>query len=148
MDYGALEYVSLNPNAHIVCINTLTDLTHRKQVESVLDKAGFVYYKKLGWHKAVYVFVCNSKEKMESALSAISAAVGDRGEKTVHISTTHDEAKTLAEKYFGGHLRLREWLYTVRCHIYRKVRKDNGVRCYYLFGFKIFSYHKKKRYIP
>lgn len=46
MDYGALEYVKLNPNAYIVNLHSITDMTKDEVVVQILEKYGFVYYKK------------------------------------------------------------------------------------------------------
>lgn len=46
MDYGALEYVKLNPNAYIVNIHSIADKSKDKDVVSILEKYGFIYYKK------------------------------------------------------------------------------------------------------
>ena len=49
MDYGALEYVKLNPNAYIVNIMPVNNLEKDEKVVSILEKFGFVYYKKDVW---------------------------------------------------------------------------------------------------
>lgn len=46
MDFGALEYVKLNPNAYIVNLHSVTDQAKDTEVVSILEKYGFVYYKK------------------------------------------------------------------------------------------------------
>ena len=46
MDYGALEYVKLNHNAYIVNLHSVTDTAKDDQVVQILEKYGFVYYKK------------------------------------------------------------------------------------------------------
>jgi len=46
MDYGAKEYVRLNPNAYIVNLHSVADPVHDKEVETILNGFGFVYYKK------------------------------------------------------------------------------------------------------
>lgn len=46
MDYGALEYVKLNPQAYIVNLHSVTDPHQDGQVEAILSKYGFVFYKK------------------------------------------------------------------------------------------------------
>lgn len=46
MDYGALEYVKLNPNAYIVNLHSVTDMSKDNEVVQILEKYGFVYYKK------------------------------------------------------------------------------------------------------
>ncbi len=46
MDYGALEYVKLNPNAHIVNLQSITDPCQDDKVIVILEKYGFVFYKK------------------------------------------------------------------------------------------------------
>ena len=46
MDYGALEYVKLNPNAHIVNLHAITNPAQDEQVLEILEKYGFVYYMK------------------------------------------------------------------------------------------------------
>ena len=46
MDYGALEYVKLNPNAYIVNLQSIIDTKFDSQVEQILEKYGFIYYKK------------------------------------------------------------------------------------------------------
>lgn len=46
MDFGALEYVKLNPNAYIVNLHSVTDPSKDDQVVQILEKYGFVYYKK------------------------------------------------------------------------------------------------------
>ena len=45
-DYAALEYVKLNPNAYIVNLQSVTDPKFDADVESILEKYGFIYYKK------------------------------------------------------------------------------------------------------
>ena len=46
MDYGALEYVKLNPNAYIVNLQSIISPKFDVDVESILEKYGFIYYKK------------------------------------------------------------------------------------------------------
>lgn len=46
MDYGALEYVKLNPNAYIVNIHSVVDTHYDNEIEKLLEKYGFIYYKK------------------------------------------------------------------------------------------------------
>ena len=46
MDYGALEYVKLNPNAYIVNLQPVTNPRDDEKVEAILNHYGFVYYKK------------------------------------------------------------------------------------------------------
>ncbi len=46
LDYCALEYVKLNPNAYIVNLHAVNDTKYDKQVEDILNKYGFIYYKK------------------------------------------------------------------------------------------------------
>lgn len=46
MDFGALEYVKLNPNAYIVNLHSVTDKEKDDKVEEILNKYGFIYYKK------------------------------------------------------------------------------------------------------
>ena len=46
MDYGALEYVKLNPNAYIVNLHSVADSSKDDQVIQILEKYGFIYYKK------------------------------------------------------------------------------------------------------
>ncbi len=45
-DYAALEYVKLNPHAYIVNLHSVTDPKHDVKVEAILNKCGFVFYKK------------------------------------------------------------------------------------------------------
>jgi len=45
-DYGALEYVKLNPYAYIVNLQSITSTEYDSQVEKILEKYGFIYYKK------------------------------------------------------------------------------------------------------
>ena len=46
MDYGALEYVKLNPNAYIVNLHSVTNIEKDAEVENILNKYGFIFYKK------------------------------------------------------------------------------------------------------
>lgn len=46
MDFGALEYVKLNKNAYIVNLHSVTDSAKDNKVIDILEKYGFVYYKK------------------------------------------------------------------------------------------------------
>ncbi len=46
MDYGALAYVRLNPNAYIVNLHSVTDPQYDAQVVSILNKYGVVFYQK------------------------------------------------------------------------------------------------------
>lgn len=46
MDYGALEYVKLNPNAYIVNLHSVTNPKDDKLVEDILHHYGVVFYKK------------------------------------------------------------------------------------------------------
>lgn len=46
MDYGALEYVKLNPNAYIVNLHSVTPTDKDDIVEDILNKYGFIFYKK------------------------------------------------------------------------------------------------------
>ncbi len=45
-DYTALEYVRLNPHAHIVNLQPVTSPEFDNIVENILEKYGFIYYKK------------------------------------------------------------------------------------------------------
>lgn len=45
-DYAALEYVKINPNAYIVNLQPVISTKHDKSVEDILEKYGFIYYKK------------------------------------------------------------------------------------------------------
>lgn len=45
-DYAALEYVKLNPNAYIVNLQPVIQKKYDQQVEKILEKYGFIYYKK------------------------------------------------------------------------------------------------------
>ena len=147
MDYGAQEYVRLNPNAYIVNLHAVTNPSRDKEVEAILNEKGFIYYKKSlrptyngyvnlkklsygsfwereswigtvenGFRGAqehasasmgkgknplrVYVFVCDSKEKVIEAKAQIRALYGI-GNYSVHINDTHEEAIALAETYFN-----------------------------------------------
>lgn len=46
MDYGALEYVKLNPHAHIVNLHSVTNPKDDDRVEAILNKYGVIFYKK------------------------------------------------------------------------------------------------------
>lgn len=46
MDYGALEYVKLNPYAYIVNLHSVIDPKEDSKVEKILNTYGFIYYKK------------------------------------------------------------------------------------------------------
>lgn len=46
MDYGALEYVKLNPNAHVVNLHSITNPKDDDKVEAILNKYGFIFYRK------------------------------------------------------------------------------------------------------
>lgn len=46
MDYGALEYVKLNPQAYIVNLHSITNPESDNQVESILNQHGVIFYKK------------------------------------------------------------------------------------------------------
>ena len=46
MDYGALEYVKLNPNTYIVNLWPVNNKDKDELVEEILKKYGFIYYKK------------------------------------------------------------------------------------------------------
>lgn len=45
-DYGALEYVKLNKHSYIVQLHSAATIQYDNQVESILNKYGFIYYKK------------------------------------------------------------------------------------------------------
>ena len=45
-DYAAMEYVKLNPNVYIVNLQSIISTTYDEQVEKILEKYGFIYYKK------------------------------------------------------------------------------------------------------
>lgn len=49
MDYGALEYVKLNPNAYIVNLQPITSPNNDQTVIDILNKYGFIYYCKSVW---------------------------------------------------------------------------------------------------
>ena len=49
MDYGALEYVKLNPHAYIVNLQPVTTVDNENNVLEILNKHGFVYYFKKCW---------------------------------------------------------------------------------------------------
>ncbi|MBR2068265.1 MAG: hypothetical protein IJ877_00750 [Candidatus Gastranaerophilales bacterium] len=46
MDWGALEYVKLNQNAYIVNLHSAVVHNLDEEVEKILEKYGFIYYKK------------------------------------------------------------------------------------------------------
>ena len=46
MDYGALEYVKLNPHAHIINLHSITNPKDDDRVEAILNKYGLIFYKK------------------------------------------------------------------------------------------------------
>ena len=46
MDYGALEYVKLNPKAHVVNLHSITNPKDDDKVEAILNKYGVIFYKK------------------------------------------------------------------------------------------------------
>ena len=144
MDYGALEYVRLNPNASIVWFKNLgafANPTHKKLVETILDKEGFVYYKKSFRGTTVYVFVCDETKRL-SVRESLSRALSVE-DKSAPISATHKEAMALAEKYFGKKDILRRLQYALQYNIYRKERRSDGVRSVYVFGVKLVSYRKR-----
>ena len=147
MDYGALEYVRLNPNAVIISQSAFAKSSQKKIVESVLNKEGFVYYEKRVGFRCVSVFVCESKEKLEVVRRAIQESVGsERGR--VCISTTHEEAIEWAGHYFGTNIGLKRLRYILKYYIFRKERRDNGERALYLFGVRVFGYRISKCYCP
>ncbi len=45
-DYATMEYVKLNPNAYIVNLQPITPTSFDWPVEQILEKYGFIYYKK------------------------------------------------------------------------------------------------------
>lgn len=45
-DYAALEYVKFNKNAYIVNLHSVTNKKYDSQVEEILNKYGFIFYKK------------------------------------------------------------------------------------------------------
>lgn len=45
-DYGAIEYVKLQPNSYIVNLHAVVDEKYDENVESILRKYGRIYYKK------------------------------------------------------------------------------------------------------
>ena len=45
-DYAALEYVNLNPNTYIINLHSIVDIKHDEKVEKILNKYGFIFYKK------------------------------------------------------------------------------------------------------
>ncbi|MDR2512407.1 MAG: hypothetical protein LBD01_01200 [Puniceicoccales bacterium] len=45
-DFAALEYVKFNPDAYIVNLHSVTDPQHDGRVEEILNRYGFIYYKK------------------------------------------------------------------------------------------------------
>lgn len=45
-DYAALEYVKLNPNAYIVSLHSIVSKSYDPEVEKILNKYGFIFYKK------------------------------------------------------------------------------------------------------
>lgn len=149
MDFGALEYVKLNPNAYIVNLHAVTDTDQDDKVLEILGRYGFVYYsksvsmtytgyvnlKKISygsfWEQdnqwiggpynqyagaqdharesrgkgknplRVFVFVCDSVEKVVKAKAEIRALY-NIGNFSVHINDTHEEAIWLAEAYFNA----------------------------------------------
>ncbi|RTJ71573.1 hypothetical protein [Campylobacter jejuni] len=46
MDFGALQYVKLNPNAYIVHIHSIVDMNKDNQICNLLNSYGFIYYQK------------------------------------------------------------------------------------------------------
>lgn len=148
MDYGALEYVKLNPRAYIVNLHAVTPPERDTEVERILEQYGFIYYKKdirvsyngyvnlkklsygsfwdrEGWigtpeneyagaqmHAResygngtnplrVYVFVCDDLGKVVKAKAEIRELYG-RGNFSVHINDSREEAIWLAETYFNA----------------------------------------------
>ena len=45
-DYTAIEYVRLQPSAHVVNLHSRVDIAHNKDVEAILRKHGMLYYMK------------------------------------------------------------------------------------------------------
>ncbi len=45
-DFAALEYVKINNNAYIINLHSVTDTAKDGQVEKILEKFGFIFYKK------------------------------------------------------------------------------------------------------
>ena len=148
MDFGALKYVELNPNAWIVNLHAVADPAKDDEVEAILNRHGFVYYrksvrmdfngyvnlKKLSygtfWERETWigsaadgfpgaqmhareslgdgrnpmrilVFVCESAEEVLKAKAEIRALFG-KGNFSVHINDTHEEAVWLAQTYFNA----------------------------------------------
>ena len=46
MDYGALKFLEINPNAYIVNLHSVNELNKDKDVEGILNSYGFIFYKK------------------------------------------------------------------------------------------------------
>jgi len=144
-DLAALEYVKLNPYARIVNLHAVTDPSRDADVEAILARYGFVYYKKsvrMGfngyvnlkkisygtfWEREtwigtaaegypgaqmhakesmgpnpmrIYVFVCPDDAKVLAAKREIRELFA-KGNFSVHINDTHEEAAWLAETYFN-----------------------------------------------
>lgn len=146
MDYGALEYVKLNYNAYIVNIHSVVDLKYDNEIEGLLNKYGFIYYKKYVhlnlnayvhlkrisygyfWERdsqwignkenhfsgaqshainsigkfplRAYVFICENISSILKVKQEIRELV-KKGNYSVHINDTHEEAICLAETYFN-----------------------------------------------
>ena len=49
LDYCALEFVKMNTNSYIVNLHATNDIKKDKQVEEILNKYGYIYYKKDIW---------------------------------------------------------------------------------------------------
>ena len=148
MDFGALKYVELNPDAWIVNLHAVADPAKDGEVESILNRHGFVFYKKsvkMGfngyvnlkklsygtfWEREtwigsaadgfpgaqmhareslgdgrtpmrIFVFVCDDADKVLKAKAEIRALFG-KGNFSVHINDTHEEAVWLAQTYFNA----------------------------------------------
>lgn len=123
MDYGALEYVKLNPNAHVIVFHSITEPETEEYIETIFCEFGVLFYKKIvrltrkglkevqqiehqdhTWnifsssYAVVYVFVCDDQSftKANSALHAKSVL----NRRSIFISKEHIAAIKLGSILF------------------------------------------------
>lgn len=91
MDYGASEYMKLNPNAYIINLHLAKVSDNETAIEVILEKYGFIYYRKdkKPSNIRMYVFVCSSKENAEQAKKEIQQLC-NVGEDCVYINKDYN----------------------------------------------------------
>lgn len=110
MDFGALEFVKMNPYSHIINLFPLADIKYDYQVEEILNRNGFIYYKKtipnitynamVNLKKMHYSesgsyerWVGSDSDKFSGAQNHAKCSLGNGGSLRVYVFVCEDKNK-------------------------------------------------------